>query len=84
MARGGSAVVQGGSSGSRGQGPTGPALRELARAPRNEPNPPQGTGKPTRLYGKEAGYKFVLACREEMNRVGKGRQGRRKSVIGKT
>ena len=75
-------MVQGSAAVLGGQGPIGPALRELARAPRNKPHPPRGAGKPTRLYGKEAGYNIVLACRKEMSRVGEGQQGRRRSVSG--
>ena len=41
-----------------GQGPTGPALRELARAPRNKPNPPQGTGRRQGYTGRRQGVKL--------------------------
>ena len=55
-----------------GQGPIGPALRELARAPRNKPHPPRGAEKPRRLNGKEAGRNVVLGCGKEMCCVGGG------------
>ena len=39
-------------------------------------NPPRGAGESTKLCGKEAGYKVVLAFREEVSRVeGRGRGG---------